>query len=92
MPDYAEAYYNLGNALKELGRYEEAVSRYEQTLSIRPDYAEAHINLGVSFHDQGRHLGRENDRFQQTCPALCAGLHALGRSPARPQRGGANPY
>ena len=40
-PDYAEAYNNLGNALKEQGRLTEAEASYRQALSIKPDSAEA---------------------------------------------------
>ncbi len=44
-PDFAEAYYNLGNALYVLGRLGEAMTQYEKALEFRPDYAEAHYNL-----------------------------------------------
>ena len=44
-PDFAEAHSNLGNALQELGRLEEAVASYRKALAIKPDYAEAHHNL-----------------------------------------------
>ena len=39
-PDYAEAYYNMGNALKEQGKLEEAIEAYNKALAIKPDYAE----------------------------------------------------
>ena len=41
-PDYAEAYYNMGNALKEQRKFEEAVEAYTKALSIKPDYTEAY--------------------------------------------------
>ena len=31
-PDYAEAYYNMGNALKEQGKLEEAIEAYKKAL------------------------------------------------------------
>ena len=32
-PDYAKAHYNLGNALKDLGRTDEAVACYERAVA-----------------------------------------------------------
>ena len=48
--DYVEAYYNRGNALHELKRFEEAVASYDRALTLRPDYAEAHSNRGNALH------------------------------------------
>ena len=53
-PDYAEAHNNLGNALKDQGKLDEAVACYRRALELKPDYAEAHNNLGVAFKDQGK--------------------------------------
>ena len=44
-PDYAEAFYNRGNALRDLHRHREAVASYRRAIAIRPDYASAHWNL-----------------------------------------------
>ena len=44
-PDYAEAYYNMGNTLKEK-ETEEAIEAYNKALAIKPDYAEALVNRG----------------------------------------------
>ena len=52
-PDFAEAYYNLGNTIQELGRLEEAKSSYRQAIELKPNYAEAHYNLGVAFQGLG---------------------------------------
>ena len=35
----------LGNALKDLGKLDDAVVSYNKALAITPDYAEAHSNL-----------------------------------------------
>ena len=37
-PDYAEAYYNLGNLLLSQGRKQEALDSYNQALAIKSDY------------------------------------------------------
>ena len=38
-PNFPEAYSNLGNSLKELGRPEEAAAAYRQSLGQRPGMA-----------------------------------------------------
>ena len=53
-PDYTEAHYNLGNALKEQGRLAEAEASYARALIIAPHYAKAHNNLGNVLKEQGR--------------------------------------
>ena len=45
-PDYAEAYYNMGNALKDKDDPEAAIDSYKQALKIKPNYAEAYNNMG----------------------------------------------
>ncbi|MDA9261302.1 tetratricopeptide repeat protein [Planktomarina temperata] len=52
-PDYAEAYNNIGNALKEQGKLEEAIEAYNKALAIKPGYAEAYYNMGNALKDQG---------------------------------------
>ena len=46
-PNLAEAYLDLANAQKALGRADQAIGSLRRLLEIRPDYAEAHANLGV---------------------------------------------
>ena len=60
------AHYNLGIALDDLGRPDEAVTRYEQALAIQPDYAEAHNNLGNALDE----LGRQEDAITHYEQAL----------------------
>jgi Ca-activated chloride channel family protein len=42
-----EATYNRGNALARLGRIEDAIESYEQTLALLPDHADASHNLDL---------------------------------------------
>jgi len=53
-PDYAEAYSNMGNALKGQGKLEEAIEAYNKALAIKPDHAEAHYNMGNAFKSEGK--------------------------------------
>ena len=53
-PEYAEAYINLGSALKEQGKLEEAIEAYNKALAIKPDNAEAYNNMGVTLQEQGK--------------------------------------
>ena len=52
-PDYADVYYNMGNALQDQGNLEEAIEAYGKALAIKPDYAIAYYNMGVTLQDQG---------------------------------------
>ena len=40
-PDYVEAHCNLGVALEQAGRLQDAIGHYEQALQIKPDCAQA---------------------------------------------------
>ena len=52
-PDFCEAYINLGNEIKEMGKLEEAIDLYKKALVINPNFAEAHCNLGDAYNMQG---------------------------------------
>jgi Flp pilus assembly protein TadD len=45
---------NLGVALADQGRLDEAIVQYRQAIQVSPTYADAYNNLGVSLDDQGR--------------------------------------
>lgn len=45
---------NLGTALHEAGRFDEAIRRYEKAVQLQPDYAPAYNNLGVTLRARGR--------------------------------------
>ncbi len=53
-PDYAEAYYNIGLALKKQGKPDEELEAYRNVLSIEPDYADAYYRMGNALHEQGK--------------------------------------
>ena len=53
-PNFSLAYSNLGNVLKDLERYDEAVDAHKKSIELDPAYAIAHNNLGTLFEDIGR--------------------------------------
>jgi uncharacterized protein (TIGR02466 family) len=53
--DFAEAYQNLGVALKMLGRFKEALKAYRYLVRLKPHYAQGHNDLGIVLRQLGRH-------------------------------------
>ena len=53
-PGNAAYHSNLGNALKDLKRADEAAESYRKALSILPDFASAHSNLGAALRELGQ--------------------------------------
>jgi tetratricopeptide (TPR) repeat protein len=45
---------NLGNALKNQGKIEEAIVHFNKALQINPGYSKAHNNLGTALVSQGK--------------------------------------
>lgn len=58
-PRLAEARFNWGNALLELGRPAEAVHQLRQAAELRPDLSQAHNNLGSALRALGDDAGAE---------------------------------
>lgn len=52
--NHAACFSNRGNALKELGQLDEALSDYRRAVYINPGYAEAYCNMGVTLYIQGK--------------------------------------
>ncbi|MGA2092821.1 MAG: tetratricopeptide repeat protein [Sedimentisphaerales bacterium] len=48
------AYYNLGTACLDHGRYQDAAESLKQAVRIKPDYTDALFNLGCAFDKLGR--------------------------------------
>ncbi|MHC8440981.1 MAG: vWA domain-containing protein [Candidatus Eutrophobiaceae bacterium] len=46
-PQTARQWYNQGNALSRLGRYELAIDAYREAIALEPDHEDARHNLGV---------------------------------------------
>ena len=46
LPDNERAHNNLGTALDDEGRTDEAIAQFQEVLKLKPDLAEAHGNLG----------------------------------------------
>lgn len=70
LPEDADVHNNLGNALRNAGRFEAAQASYRRALEINPDFADAYNNLGNVLKD----LGRLDD-------ALVSYRHALELNP-----------
>jgi tetratricopeptide (TPR) repeat protein len=52
-PRCSIAFANLGMALWQAGKTQEAIRDFEQALEISPDFAEAHNNLGMALSQAG---------------------------------------
>ncbi len=53
-PDYADAWNELGYALRNMGRYEESLDAYDVALRLRPKFPEALEYLGEAYVKLGR--------------------------------------
>ena len=54
-PMDANAHYNMGLALNNLGRHAEAMLAYREAVRVRPDYADAWGNLGLTANLIGQY-------------------------------------
>ncbi|MDJ0798513.1 MAG: tetratricopeptide repeat protein [Calothrix sp. MO_167.B12] len=54
-PDFQDAWNNRGNALGNLGRYEQAIASYDKAFAIKPDFQDAWYNRGIALENLGRY-------------------------------------
>jgi tetratricopeptide (TPR) repeat protein len=53
-PDHADAWNELGYALRNMGRYQESLDAYDAALRLRPNFPEALEYLGEAYVKLGR--------------------------------------
>jgi FkbM family methyltransferase len=53
-PADAEGHFNLGNALKTLGRLAGAIEEYSKTVALQDDFIDAYINQGLALKTLGQ--------------------------------------
>jgi tetratricopeptide (TPR) repeat protein len=75
-PDFAEAHYNLGNALLRRGEIGEAIAHYTEAVRTKPNFSEAHFSMGLAYVMIGnRNAAREEYRILRTInPELAMAL------------------
>lgn len=56
-PRYDWAYYEIGNCLSVLGRYDEAVEQYSRTIAINPFFTEAWVQRDRAMKKAGNQDG-----------------------------------
>jgi tetratricopeptide (TPR) repeat protein len=63
-PDDAKAYYNLGGAYGNLGRWQDAIEAYKQAIRIKPDYTHAHLCLSSAYLEIGDKDSAQESRLE----------------------------
>ena len=77
--DYANAFNNRGNALRELKRLDEALASYDKAITLVPDYALAFYNRGKALQDRGNRAeaAQHYERASRLKPSLAEARLAL---------------
>jgi tetratricopeptide (TPR) repeat protein len=57
----AEKHYQLGDVLREQGKYAEAEREYREAIRLKPDWAEAHFGLGFALKQQEKYAEAEKE-------------------------------
>jgi tetratricopeptide (TPR) repeat protein len=82
------AYDNLGTALSEKGKIDEAMVQYREAVRIKPEWAEAHNNLGGALENKGQ-LAEALNQFVESIklkPGLAAAHYNLANALAETGR------
>jgi serine/threonine-protein kinase len=80
-PRRPEAHNDLGFALVQAGRRDEALAEFRRAVQLRPDYADALCNLGVLLAQEKKDPEEALDACRRAVrlrPWAAAGYHALG--------------
>jgi tetratricopeptide (TPR) repeat protein len=81
-------YINLGSALEEQGRVDEAMAQYSEALRLQPSHPQAHNVLGLALAGQGR-LDEAMAQYSEALrikPDFAAAHYNLGRALQRQGR------
>ena len=54
-PEYAQAWYNLGDLLDDQGRADAAIECLRKALRVAPDYADAMFNLALLLQQKNQY-------------------------------------
>ena len=49
MPEFVEAFNNLGNIYKELKLLDRAIDCYKNAVAINPEFADGYFNIGLGL-------------------------------------------
>ena len=53
MIDAAEASFRKGEELARMGRWQEALTAYKESLQANPNHVQTHLNLGFVYYELG---------------------------------------
>lgn len=81
-PEYALAFFDLGNVLDEMQRLNDAIAAYQAAIRLVPGYADAHYNLALAYERQGerRRALRHWTAYARLDPVGPWAMHAKGQS------------
>jgi len=82
-PSYADAYFNLGKAQRELGKSRDAIVSYSKCIELDKNYAAAFNNRGTIFLEDLKDYDKSLENFQQfiiLAPNSSLGLNNLGNA------------
>ena len=55
MPKLPNPYNNIGNALRQIGNFDEAVRNFNKAIEINPNFADAYNNLALTLQKQKKY-------------------------------------